>query len=49
MNIYEYLTDNFKLFTKKEYNDYDLSTETKKILCDIGLPKEPLSFIQFDI
>ena len=49
MDIYEYLQKNFKLITNKKYRDCILSNNTKKILCDIGLPKEPLSFIQFNI
>lgn len=49
MDIYEYLQEKFKLITRADYRNCDLSNNTKKILCDIGLPYEPLSFIQFNI
>ncbi len=49
MNIYDFLQNRFKLNTRKDYNNFDLTENTKKILCDIGLPKEPLSFIKFNI
>lgn len=49
MDIYKYFTNNFELFRKEEYRYCDLSDESKKILCDIGLPKKPLNFLQFDI
>lgn len=49
MDIYEYLQKKFKLITREDYRNCDLSNNTKKILCDIGLPYEPLDFIQFNI
>lgn len=49
MDVYKYFASNFELFRKEEYRSCDLSAESKKILCDIGLPKEPLSFLQFNI
>ena len=49
MNIYDFLQNRFKLNTRKDYNNFDLTENTKKILCDIGLPKEPLGFIKFNI
>ena len=49
MNIYEYFERNFDLNKNEQYRGCSLSNETKKILCDIGLPKEPLNFIQFNI
>lgn len=49
MNIYDFLQNRFKLNTRKDYNNFDLTEHTKKILCDIGLPKEPLGFIKFNI
>lgn len=49
MDKYEYFKKNFKLFTREEYKECNLSNSTKRILCDIGLPNEPLNFIQFNI
>ena len=49
MTIYDFLQNRFKLNTRKDYNNFDLTENTKKILCDIGLPKEPLGFIKFNI
>ena len=49
MNVYEYLKNNFELFTKEDYRSCNLSTKSKRILCDIGLPEKPLNFIQFNI
>lgn len=49
MNMYEYFERNCELIKREQYREYSLSNETKKILCDIGLPKEPLNFIQFNI
>lgn len=49
MNIYDFWQNRFKLNTRKDYNNFDLTENTKKILCDIGLPKEPLGFIKFNI
>ena len=49
MNIYDFLQNRFKLNTRKDYNNFDLTENTKKILCDIGLTKEPLGFIKFNI
>lgn len=48
-DIYEYLKEKLELFTNEEYGTCNLAIDTKRILCDIGLPKEPLDFIQFDI
>lgn len=49
MDVYEYLQEKFKLITREDYRNCDLSNNTKKILCDIGLPYEHLNFIQFNI
>lgn len=50
MDICKNLQERFNLITREEYrNCSNLSNTTKKILCDIGLPKEPLKFIQFNI
>ncbi len=49
MDVYGFLQDKFKLITREDYRNCDLSNSTKKILCDIGLPYEPLNFIQFNI
>lgn len=49
MDIYEHLQKKFKLITREEYRNCNLSNNTKKILCDIGLPNQPLNFIQFNI
>ncbi|MCI9079622.1 MAG: hypothetical protein HFH68_12015 [Lachnospiraceae bacterium] len=49
IDVYDYLQQNFKLITREEYRKYNLSNNTKKILCDIGLPNKPLDFIQFNI
>ena len=49
MDIYVDLQKKFKLITREEYRSCNLSNNTKKILCDIGLPYEPLNFIQFNI
>lgn len=49
MDVYECLQEKFKLITREDYRNCDLSNNTKKILCDIGLPYKPLNFIQFNI
>lgn len=49
MDIYKYFIDKFELFKKEEYRSCDLSDESKKILCDIGLPNKPLNFLEFNI
>ena len=49
MNVYECLQEKLNLITREDYRNCDLSNNTKKILCDIGLPYEPLKFIQFNI
>ena len=49
MNVYEYLQEKFELVTREDYRNCDLSNDTKKILCDIGLPYDPINFIQFNI
>ena len=49
MNIYEYLQNKFTLIRNERYRYYDISDSTKKILCDIGLPQNPLNFIEFNI
>lgn len=35
MDIYEYLAKKFTLIKREKYREYDLSNNTKKILCDI--------------
>ena len=49
MDIYEYIQKNFKLNKNEKYRNCNLSNNTKKILCDIGLPNKPLNFIEFNI
>ena len=49
MDVYKYLQENFKLITREDYRSFDLSNNAKKILCDIGLPYEPLNFIRLNI
>lgn len=49
MYICKRLQEEFELITREEYRNYNLSNTTKKILCDIGLPSQPLNFIQFNI
>lgn len=49
MDTYEYLKSNFKLYKQEKYNNVNLSADTRRILCDIGLPYQPLEFIQFNI
>lgn len=49
MDIYRYLQNNFSLITNEKYRNYDLPYNTKKILCDIGLPYEPVNFLKFNI
>lgn len=49
MDIYRFLKDNFKLITREDYRNCRLSNNTKKILCDIGLPYEPLNYVRFNI
>ena len=48
MNTLQFLKDNFKLYIKEQYQKYDLSCDTKKILCEIGLPEEPIEGIKFN-
>lgn len=40
---------NMELVTKEEYKDTGLSQEDKKILCDLGLPENPLKSLSFDL
>lgn len=49
MDVYEYFQENFKLVTREDYRNCDLSNDTKKILCDIGLPYAPINYVQFNI
>lgn len=49
MDIYKYLQNNFRLITNEKYRNYNLPYNTKKILCDIGLPDEPVNFIKFNM
>lgn len=49
MDIYEYLKRNFKLTKQEKYRNCSLSDNSKKILCDIGLPEEPIYFIHFNV
>lgn len=49
MDVYKYLQDKFRLNTREDYRNCDLSKNTMRILCDIGLPYEPLNFVQFNI
>lgn len=49
MDIYGCLQQNFKLITREEYRECNLSNNTKKILCDTGLPDELSGFVQFNI
>ena len=49
MDVYKYLQKKFELITREDYRNCDLSDNTKKILCDIGLPYEPLNFIRLNI
>lgn len=49
MELYEALQKNFKLITREEYRNCNLSNDTKKLLCDIGLPTQPLEFVEFCI
>lgn len=47
--MFDYLKNHFELFTREEYRELDISAESKKILCDIGLPENPLPFLRFDV
>lgn len=49
MEYIDYLKENFVLFTNSDYKEYPLSNTTKRILCEIGLPEEPLNFIKLNI
>lgn len=49
MDIYKYLQENFSLNTREDYRKCNLLNTTKKILCDVGLPNQPLNFLQFNI
>lgn len=46
---FKFLKDNFELYTQKQYQKYNLSSDTQKILCEIGLPKEPIEGVQFNM
>ena len=43
------MQDKFRLNKREDYRNCDLSKNTMRILCDIGLPYEPLNFVQFNI
>ncbi len=45
----EQLQKKFRLITREEYRDCNISDNTKKILCKIGLPKQPLPFLRLDL
>ena len=47
--VENYLQENYKLITREDYRNCDLSDNTKKILCDVGLPYEPFCFVKFNI
>lgn len=49
MDVYCFLKDKFKLNAREDYRNCRLSNSTKKILCDIGLPYEPLNYVRFNI
>ena len=49
MDINEYLKRNFKLTRQEKYRNCNLSDNTKRILCDVGLPEEPIYFIHFNV
>lgn len=49
MDIYEYWKNNFVLIKQEKYRDCNLSDNTKRILCDVGLPEEPIYFIHFNV
>ena len=49
MGIYEYLEKNFRLTKQEKYRNCNLSDNIKRILCDVGLPEEPIYFIHFNI
>lgn len=49
MNTFKFLEKNFKLFTQEQYQYYNLSPNNKKILCEIGLPKEPIEGLHFNM
>lgn len=45
----EFYKNNYNLIPRNEYFKLELSDETKHILCEIGLPKNPTSFLEFEI
>lgn len=49
MDTFEYLRKNFILYTKEKYNNSYLSPYTKEILCNIGIPEEPIESLKFDV
>lgn len=49
MDTFEYLKNNFELYTQEEYKKCNLSESTKRILCEIGLPEEPIEAVQFNM
>lgn len=49
MDTFEYLKKNFELYTQEEYKKSNLSQSTKRILCEIGLPEEPIEAVQFNM
>lgn len=48
-STFKFLKDNFELHTQEQYQKYNLSSDTQKILCEIGLPKEPIEGVRFNI
>ncbi|MCM1327013.1 MAG: SUKH-4 family immunity protein [Bacteroidales bacterium] len=49
MDTFQFLKDNFELYTQEQYQKYNLSPDTQKILCEIGLPKEPIEGVRLHI
>lgn len=45
----KWFNNRFMLHKNEKYRNSSLSDETKNILCDIGLPEEPLHLIRFDV
>lgn len=49
MNTIQYLEEHFKLYTQEKYQKYNLSSDTEKILCETGLPQEPVEGVRFHV
>ncbi|MBR6771214.1 MAG: SUKH-4 family immunity protein [Lachnospiraceae bacterium] len=49
MSSYTYLKNRFSLYKKEQYRSYALSSSTKRVPCDIGLPNQPLPFLRFQV